>query len=145
MRNLRTALEVAQNKFGINNLLLNPDLKMGAGELFLDRYGKLINLSKSGQYAMKKFLNTHLERVDYGSDSLPSRFYPFLLDDSNRKKVIVIDPKISFGKPVVARKNISTSIITDRVDAGEDIQDVAFDYDLDPQDIEDAIIYERAA
>ena len=48
MKSLRAALKTAQAKFGIRNLLLSPHLKAGAGELFLDRYGYLINLSKSG-------------------------------------------------------------------------------------------------
>jgi len=146
MNKLRIALETAQNKFGIDNLLLSPYLKTGAGELFLDRYGELINLSKSGQYAMKQILEAHLERIEYDSDKLPLRFYPFLLADSiEGRKIIVIDPLISFGKPVIVRKFISTSVIVNRIDAGEDIKDVADDYDLDTQDINDAIIYERAA
>ena len=91
MKNLRIALEAAQNKFGVENLLLSPHLKTGAKELFLDRYGELINLSKSGQYAMKQILEAHLERVEYDSFNLPLRFYPFLLPDfAERKKNIVM-------------------------------------------------------
>jgi len=146
MKNVRIALETAQQKFDIENLLLSSHLKTGAKELFLDRYGELINLSRSGQYAMKEILEAHLERVEYDSFNLPFRFYPFLLSDSTKgKKSIVIDPAISFGKPVIAKKNISTLVIANRIDAGELMEDVADDYDLDPQDIKDAIIYEKAA
>ena len=146
MQNLKTALGAAQEKFGINNLLLSPQLKTGAGQLFLDRYSELINLSKSGQYAMKRILEAHLERVEYDASKLPLRFYPFLSNDHiESRKVIVIDPLIAFGKPVVARRHISTCVIVDRIDAGEAIQDVADDYGLDLQDVNDAILYERAA
>jgi uncharacterized protein (DUF433 family) len=146
MRNLKIALDTAEKKFGITNLLLSPFLKAGAGQLFLDEYGALINLSRSGQYAMKRILEAHLERVEYDSVNLPSRFYPFLIATAaDNRKVIVIDPTISFGKPVIVKKFISTSVIVNRIDAGEDIKNVADDYDLDTQDINDAILYERAA
>lgn len=146
MRNLRTALDTAQNKFAIKNLLLSPDLKTGAGELFLDKYGSLINLSKSGQFAMKQILEDHLERVEYDAINMPFRFYPFLIANSTQsRKIIVIDPMISFGKPVITNRNISTSVIVNRIDNGEDIKEVADDYDLDVEDIRDAILYERAA
>jgi uncharacterized protein (DUF433 family) len=46
---------------------------------------------------------------------------------------------------VVGRKGISTSIIAERVDAGEAVDDIAADYDLGPSEIEQAVIYERAA
>ncbi|MBN2418891.1 MAG: DUF433 domain-containing protein [Deltaproteobacteria bacterium] len=146
MKKLKVALDTAENKFGINNLLLSPNMRAAAGQLFLEQYGQLINLSLSGQYAMKKIFEAHLRRVEYDIDGLPMRFYPFLKPDSDdSKKSIVINPFVSFGKPTVANRNISTYVIVNRIDAGEDINDVADDYDLDIQDVEDAIIYERAA
>ena len=77
---------------------------------------------------------------------MPSRLFPFIqrayLD---APKVIVIDPYISFGRPVIQRKGISTAIIADRIDAGESVENLTEDYNLDSWEIEEAIIYERAA
>jgi len=46
---------------------------------------------------------------------------------------------------VVLRKGISTSTIAERVDAGESVKEIAADYDLVRGEIEQAVVYERAA
>jgi uncharacterized protein (DUF433 family) len=46
---------------------------------------------------------------------------------------------------VVERKAISTATIVERVDAGESVEQIAADYDLRPVEVEQAIVYERAA
>jgi uncharacterized protein (DUF433 family) len=139
---VRTALDYAQSEFNIPRLLLSHDLLTAAGDLFLQRYGELINLSRSGQLALRKMLQAHLQRIDWDS-KLPVRLYPFI--DFDVKRLIAIDPAIKFGRPVIIRKGISTSIIVDRIDAGETPEAVADDYGLDGNEVEMAILYERAA
>ncbi len=43
------------------------------------------------------------------------------------------------------RAGVSTGIIAERIDAGETVPDLADDYNLSPSEIEEAIVYERAA
>ena len=139
---VRTALDYAQSEFNIPRLLLSRDLRTTAGELFLQRYGELINLSKSGQLALRKMLEAHLKRIEWDS-KLAIRLYPFI--DFDKQKVIAIDTSIKFGRPFLIRKGISTSILVDRIDAGESAEAVADDYELDVNEVEMAILYERAA
>lgn len=139
---LRTALDYAQQELNISRLLIKQELLTAKGDLFLQRYGQLINLSQSGQLAMRKILETYLARVEWTME-LPSRIYPYVNVDE--KKIIAIDPCISFGRPVVIHKGISTAIIVERIDAGESVKTLAEDYDLKPDEVEMAIIYERAA
>ena len=63
--------------------------------------------------------------------------------DSSRP--IAIDPHVAFGRPVVQRAGISTVAIADRIDAGETVADLAADYGLSAEEIEQAVRYERAA
>lgn len=142
---LRSALAYAEKKLGIDRLLLRPDLRAHAGKVFLDRYGELIDLSASGQLAMRRLLAEHLKRVEWDSTNFPIRLYPFLWPTPSEERAIVIDPRIAFGRPVVARKGISTSAIADRIDAGESLDDIAADYDLGLSEIEQAVLYERSA
>ena len=58
---------------------------------------------------------------------------------------MVIDPTVSFGRPVVAGSGITTSVLVQRVDAGESIEHLAHDYGIEPRLIEDAIVFEKAA
>ncbi len=139
---LRTALDYAQSEFNIPRLLLSDDLRTTAGELFLQRYGELINLSKSGQLALRKMLEAHLQRIEWDR-KFAIRLYPFI--DFDKKKLIAIDPTMKFGRPFISRKGISTSILVDRIDAGESTDAIADDYELDVNEVEMAILYERAA
>jgi uncharacterized protein (DUF433 family) len=143
---LRSALGYAEKELGIDRLLLRPELRTDAGKVFLERYGKLIELSASGQLAMRRLFDEHLKRVEWDSSKFPARLYPFLWTAApSEERPIVIDPRIAFGRPVVQRKGVSTSAIAERIDAGETVQDIAADYDLGPSEVEQAILYERAA
>ena len=113
--------------------------------MFLDRYGQLISLNKSGQLAMKKILQDHLRRLEWDESKFPVRLYPFLTGDASPQRPIAIDPSIAFGRPIVARRCISTGAIAQRIDAGETIEELAADYDMTAEEIEQAVIYERAA
>jgi len=145
IKDVRTALGFAEKSLGIDRLLLRPELRGEKGRVFLDRYGELIDLSASGQLAMRRLFEEHLQRVEWDR-SFPVRLYPFLSPaTSSEERPIAIDPRIAFGRPVVARKGISTSAIAERIDAGESIKSIAEDYELRPSEIEQAIVYERAA
>ncbi len=142
---VRQALAYAERELKIDQLLLREELCTAGGELFLDRYGELMNLSASGQLAMRKVFEAHLKRVEWGKLRFPVRLYPFLVSESADAKSIVIDPQISFGRPVVSTACISTRSIVDRIDAGEKVEDVARDYNLTREVVEEAVVYERAA
>ena len=143
---VRKAIAFAGKHYKIKRLLLSPELRTDAGDLLLDKYGELVNLSKSGQLALKKVLEVYLKRVEWDETKVPTRFYPFSTSDAlDARKIIVIDARLSFGRPVVSRRGVSTAAIVDRIDAGESVAEVATDYELEPREIEEAIIYERAA
>jgi len=146
LKALRQALDFAERELQIERLLLRKELCADAGQLFLDRYGELISLSASGQLAMRRLLEEHLKRVEWDAWKFPVRLYPFLSADlPTEQRPIAIDPGISFGRPVVARLGISTAVLAERIDAGESIDDLAADYGLSLPEIEQAVLYERAA
>jgi uncharacterized protein (DUF433 family) len=143
---VRTAIRYAEKDLSIERLLLSKQLSTDAGRLFLDRYGELINLSAAGQLAMRKVFDNHLRRIEWGDLPFPIRLYPFVSSSSDTAdKPIAIDPAIAFGRPIVARRAISTQAIADRIDAGETPTELAKDYELEVAEIEQAVLYERAA
>lgn len=146
VKELRRALTYAEKTLGIDRLLLRSELRTGAGKVFLDRYGELIELTASGQLAMRRLFEEHLKRIEWDSSQFPVRLYPFLSASApSGDRPIVIDPRIAFGRPVVVSRGIATSTIAERVDAGESVADIATDYDLAQSEIEQAVVYERAA
>lgn len=145
IRELRAAIKYAERMLHIERLLLRKDLCTHAGKVFLDQYGKLINLSASGQLAMRRLLEEHLKRVEWDQWKFPVRLYPYVVAEPATERSIVIDPTIAFGRPVVLRAGIATGAIAERIDAGETVAALAEDYDLRPEEIEQAVLYERAA
>jgi len=146
MKAVREALDYASRKLGISRLLIREELRAAPGELFLKEYGRLLSLSPAGQLAMERVLSAYLARVVHDAAGLPARLYPFTLPDrAEDRRVVAIDPRISYGRPMIARKGVSTSILTERLNAGDSIHDLAADYDLQEDEVEEAIVYEQAA
>jgi len=143
---LRRAIHYAQQTLKIERLLLSPELRTDAGKLLLDRYGQLIELSASGQVAMRRLFDEHLARVQWDEWKFPVRLFPVTSGDViGAAKPIAIDAHIAFGRPVLAEKGITTGAIVERIDAGESVADLAEDYALSENEIVEAVLYERAA
>jgi uncharacterized protein (DUF433 family) len=142
---VRQALTYAEKTLDVGRLLLSEDLLTAGGDLFLERFGELINLSKSGQLALRRLLEAHVRRVDRDDRALPIRLYPFLAGDLPDSRSIVIDPRVSFGRPAVAGSGVSTEAVVGRGDAGESLEEIARDYAMTIEQVESALLYERAA
>lgn len=142
---VRESIDYAEEHLGIDRLLLSDKLRTSGQDILLDRLSELITLSKSGQLAMRQMIRAYLKRVERDDDALPFRLYPLRPEWSGDEKPIVIDPRVSFGRPTVAGSGVSTEALVLRIDAGEDIEELAWDYGLRVGQIEDAILYERAA
>lgn len=143
MNLIRDSIDYAQSELGVDRLLLSKELRSDQQSIFLNKLSQLIDLSKSGQLAMKTMLESHLNRIDFRNDVLYG-LYPFMPDNSE-SKVIFISPAIAFGRPVTKTNHISADVIADRVDTGEEIEEIAKDYRIDKEEIQQAILYARAA
>jgi uncharacterized protein (DUF433 family) len=49
---------------------------------------------------------------------------------------VIVDPRINFGKPTVATRGVRVADILSRIQAGEALREVAWDYDLRAEDAE---------
>lgn len=109
-------------------------------DLFVEMFGQLVNISREGQLAIKDLIKAHLRRIERDTQGLPIKLYPFTREHkAEEPKTTVIDPYISFGRPVLAGTGIATSIIAQRYKAGESIQELAEDYGRSRSEIEEAI------
>jgi uncharacterized protein (DUF433 family) len=140
---VRKAIKYAQKTLKIDRVLLSDKLLTGGGDLFIKHYGQLIGLNKSGQLALEEILGDYLERVDRDAHHVPIRLYPYVNLERNENKEIVIDPRVSFGYPTIRGTGIKTSIVVSRIDAGESLEDVANDYELSPDQVKNAVLYEQ--
>ena len=146
LKEIRTAIGLAEQRFGIERLLIHSHLRTSGGQLFLDNYFQLVELSTSAQIAMRSILVQYLERVDFDQMKLATDFFPIerrLPRPNNR--IVRVSPFVSFGQPVIARVGVTTHVITERVNAGEPQAILIEDYGLEAPEFEEAILYEAAA
>ncbi|MEQ1603476.1 MAG: DUF433 domain-containing protein [Pyrinomonadaceae bacterium] len=143
MHRVRTALDFLAKKFGSKHPLADHDFETDGIDLFVDQFGELINVSRSGQLAMQDILRAYLKRIERDENGLARQLFPFTrgaaAENFNDPKIVAINPQIAFGKPVIAGTGIPTSIIAERYKTGESIADIADDYGRKQIEIEEAI------
>jgi uncharacterized protein (DUF433 family) len=137
---IRQALRYLRQHFPSRHPLADQKFETDGLDLFTRRYGQLINISESGQLAIRSLLETHLKRIERDPQGAAIRLYPFTrkrLPDEPR--VVVIDPYVSFGRPALASSGIATAVIAERYKAGESVDELADDYSRVRLEIEEAI------
>ena len=155
MRGVLIALNQARKVHGVERLFLSDELRTverrpedaaskSVGALFLEKLGEVEQISEGGQLVIRNALTRHLERIERDGSGMPVRLFPFVSHSSARD--VLIDPRVSFGRPVLVKRGIRISTLADRIEAGESIEHVADNYGLDPADIERALdFFEQAA
>jgi uncharacterized protein (DUF433 family) len=137
---VRNALDYIDEQFPIPHPLARETFRTDGVDLFIERYGSLINASKSGQLALKDALNHHLDRIEPDDTGLAIKLYPFTRSsEDHNPRIVVIDPRIAFGRLVIAETVIATQVLAERYQAGDSIDDLADDYDCERLAIEEAI------
>lgn len=137
---VRTALQYLKKHFPSKHPLAEGQFETNGVDLFVKKYGQLINISQAGQLAMQALLQAHLKRIDQDASSLPLRLYPFTRKrEPNEPTAVVIDPYVSFGRPVLNGTGIATSVVAERYKADESMDELAKDYGRDRLEIEETI------
>lgn len=140
LEKVRTALQYLKKEFHSKHPLAEGEFETDGINLFVQKYGRLINISQAGQLAIRELLEAHLQRIERDAAGLPLRLYPFTRKrELHEPKTVVIDPYISFGRPVLAGTGIATSVIAERYKAGESMDQLAKDYGRNRLEIEEAI------
>lgn len=140
LNKLREALDFIDEKFNIPHPLAKEEFRTNGVDLFIERYGELINASSGGKKELKAFLNAHLERIEPDDSGLAIKLYPFTRSqETDNPRLIAIDPRIAFGRMAIAETGIPTDVLKERYWAGESIEELAEDYDCDRLAIEEAI------
>ncbi len=140
LKKIRVALDFLKQHFPSKHPLVDQSFETDGLDLFVQKYGQLINVSEKGQLAMRNLLRAHLRRIERDLGGLPVRLFPFTRKRlPEEPKFVVIDPYISFGRPVLVGTGIPTVVIAERYKAGESIEELAADYSCQGSEIEEAI------
>ena len=142
---VRMALDYLKKRLHSSRPLADHQFETDEVDLFVTYYGRLMSLTQPGQYAMRELIGEHLRLVRRDPQGIPVKLFlfPSRSERRDRNPPIVIDPRISFGQPVLAGTGIRTSVLAQRFDAGETILQLAEDYGRPDEQIEEAIRFER--
>jgi uncharacterized protein (DUF433 family) len=147
---VRRALDYVHRHFQVEHPLIDQAFQTDGLDLFVERYGDLINASRDGQRAMKEIIGVYLKRIEWDAKRLPIKLYPFTRDTqaeaapASDPRVVVMNPTVSFGRPVITGTGIPVSSIYERYKAGDSVADLARDFRLEISAIEEAIRCEAA-
>ena len=101
-----------------------------------DDLARLIVADAAGQLAWRDLVGERFAEFDYEQD-LALRWHV-----AGRNSPVLIDPRISFGAPIV--RGIPTWTIRGRWKAGETLDEIADDFDLNQEDVAAALRFEGA-
>lgn len=139
MTKVRRALDFVQGQLGLARPLANEQFKTDGVELFVRRYGNLINASQQGQIEMEAVVDAALVRVEWDSAGQPVRLFPYTRREPADEGLIMIDPAVSGGRAVIRDTRIAVEVVAERYKAGESIRELAEDYGRETSEIEEAI------
>lgn len=111
------------------------------GQQLLKELGNesLLELGSGGQTGFEAVIAPFCERLDFnGATRLATRFYP-----NGRQSAVVVDPHHAFGRPVIDGTNVTTEAIASLLRGGENIEDVAADFGLEPGKVQEAWAFEQ--
>jgi len=118
--------------------LVTQKFKVAGQDIFLAAdFDVLVDVGReAGMLAWKEVLEPFLEDVEYENE-LARRWWPL-----GRERMVVVDPDYGFGLPVVEGTAVRTEIIAERYRAGDSTDEIAYDFDVTPKQINDALRWE---
>ena len=143
---IRYLIKNARRQFDKQHPLIGRELETDGLDLFVQEYGKLVNISQAGQLSMREVIGAALKRIEREATGLPVKLYPFTRGETaNAPTLIVVDPAISAGRPVITGTGVATILVAERYKAGESVSELARDYERSSSEIEEAIRCEMPA
>lgn len=143
---VRKAVDYLRRTFNSTRPLSDEQFETDGIDLFVEKMGSLIGATQEGQIQMRDIIRDRLERVRRDPKGVPQKIVLFPARSGGKGNAdVVIDPRLSFGRPVLDRLGVRTSILAERFDAGESIEVLAREYEAPPEAIQNAIRCERRA
>jgi uncharacterized protein (DUF433 family) len=136
---VKKAHAYARARFSSEYPLIDLKLLTDGAHVFKDQAADnpakiLLALDKSGQIALPGHIAEAIHQFEFDEDTLPVRWHP-----ETKAALIVVDSRFGAGRPTIASRRLTIRAIRERWLAGDSIQYIAEDYELDPTLVEQAL------
>lgn len=95
-----------------------------------------------GQVQITEVMAAYWRRIERDTHGVPIRLFPVVLRDLEATP-ITVDPRRSFGRPVVTGTGVPTFALVERYRASETVDELAKDFRLEREKVRLALRYER--
>ena len=145
LQRLRLAIGHAQEVMDTDYPLARSDFQTDGQRLFLEildgsdeREDRRLYDLLSGQYVFRRAVAPLFKQLDFGIDQHAERWWPL-----GRKRRIVLDPQLAFGRPVTATAGVPTEAIREAAAHLGSVGAVARWFEVPRSEVEDALRFER--
>jgi uncharacterized protein (DUF433 family) len=146
--NVREAIKYLRKQYKSEHPLAEYWFQHQGVDLIVEIAGKLENATKHGQLEVREWITAYLKRIERDPAGAAVALYPYLSrhpqQAEEEPKLVLIDPRISFGKAILVGAGAPTAVVADRHKAGETYAELALDYGCQESEIKEAVRYERA-
>ncbi|MFY9345364.1 MAG: DUF433 domain-containing protein [Planctomycetota bacterium] len=109
--------------------------------------GDLVSLNVPGQMTFGAAIELYARRVEWNA-GVPVRLYPWtvnrIADVASERRSVVVDPRVAFGRSVIAGTRVTTKAIKELWDLGVPIDEIAEEFDVTTIRVQDAVRLEEA-
>jgi uncharacterized protein (DUF433 family) len=142
LQRIRPAVEILAKEIGVEHALASKSLYTDGAEVLFD-YGNrtgskdLMDLTvvRTQQRQFTKIVHGYLKRIDFGGDGWADSIR---LSTYSAAEVIV-DPRVGFGLPVLADGGARVEDLVDRFRAGDSVHELADDFGVPSEQVEDVV------
>lgn len=149
LQRIRPAVEVLAKEIGVEHALASKRLFTDGAEVLFDYANKRgerevleLVVVRTQQRQFSGVVNDYLKRIHYGGDGWADSVR--LPTYANAE--VVVDPRVAFGLPLVVHGGARVEDLVDRFQAGDSVNEIATDFSVPPDQVEDVIrVATRAA
>ena len=108
-------------------------------ELREKNHGVMLWDMRGVQRVFDKVIRPFLKNVEFDSGKVPRRWWP-----RGKKRQVALDPRRSFGHPIIFREGIATNVLARSARANDSVEEVARWFQISPASVDAAIDFEQA-
>lgn len=139
---VRRGIEAIRKDVGVEYALATKRLYMDKVEILLayaqnpdPNHPEDLTVARNKQLTMVETVKNELQLIDYGRDDIAQTIQLPLF----KKTKVIVDPMEAFGQPIVERTGTRVRDVLALWWADEDIRDIAYDFDLEADEVEDIV------
>ncbi|MFF7344754.1 DUF433 domain-containing protein [Streptomyces antimycoticus] len=134
LHEIREAAEAVRRTFDTPYGLVSKRIATDGIDIFIDHGLGDLRRARDNQVPIHEVVSDYLRYLTWdANDDFPSSLR---LPQYPETVPVVIDPRFGRGLPVVAANRVPVQAVVDLWDAGESVEDIAYEYDMSPEEVE---------